>query len=402
MSGISRSSSSGGLFSSRSSSRQSGGSLFSSRARSNSGSSGGTRSGSLFSSRAGSNTGTSGGTRSGSLFSSRSRSNSGSSGGTRSGSLFSSRSGSNTGTGSGTRSSSLFSSRSGSNTNTGTRSSSLFSSRNTSTTNYNNNAAQENEQQRTIDPSEQIGNIVDAYNVESERCQFKFVFYNNLSQGQQIQVPKPQNVNETFWALAIQNNPDPLRFIPVLVVGFEDLKNRMEKQKSLLKEQMKSLQRILQVIENLEHHHELKTKKRLEQYKRKQIVLAQKLLNVLWKLEVIKAKEIEFQMDEEIFRKKIESIFNEINQPNKYRKKLDTLVGRIHVAEDLLITNFERQNQKQVEISEESKQNIFKLLKQQQDGLEHITKILETDSRTVQTVSEKMKNLDSEDLDQKF
>ncbi|KAJ6241583.1 nucleoporin p54 [Anaeramoeba flamelloides] len=364
MSGISRSTSSGGLFSSRSSSRQSGGSLFSSRARSNSGSSGGSRSGSLFSSRSGTNSGTGGGSRSGSLFSSRSGTNSNTGGGSRSGSL--------------------------------------FSSRNTSTTNYNNNATQENEQQRTIDPSEQIGNIVDAYNVESERCQFKFVFYNNISQGQQIQVPKPQNVNETFWALAIQNNPDPLRFIPVLVVGFEDLKNRMEKQKSTLNEQTKSLQRILQVIANLEHHHELKTKKRLEQYKRKQIVLAQKLLNVLWKLEVIKAKEIEFQMDEEIFRKKIESIFNEINQPNKYRKKLDTLVGRIHVAEDLLITNFERQNQKQVEISEESKQNIFKLLKQQQDGLEHITKILETDSRTVQTVSEKMKNLDSEDLDQKF
>lgn len=41
---------------------------------------------------------------------------------------------------------------------------------------------------------------------------------------------KPPNADERLWQQAMHNNPDPKYLVPVLAVGFDDVKKRVDEQ----------------------------------------------------------------------------------------------------------------------------------------------------------------------------
>ncbi len=94
-------------------------------------------------------------------------------------------------------------------------------------------------------------------------CRFAYYFYNNAGNAANlklIQGRRPDAVgpmHDQLWMAAVRENPDPNRLYPVLALGFNDLKKRIESQEREAQRQRALLQTLATRLSALEQKHSL-------------------------------------------------------------------------------------------------------------------------------------------------
>eukprot|EP01116_Phalansterium_solitarium_P012053 TRINITY_DN28007_c0_g1_i1.p1 TRINITY_DN28007_c0_g1~~TRINITY_DN28007_c0_g1_i1.p1 ORF type:complete len:450 (+),score=154.65 TRINITY_DN28007_c0_g1_i1:76-1425(+) len=221
---------------------------------------------------------------------------------------------------------------------------------------------------------DRITAIANAWNPQNADCRFRFMLYNRVPENEVMLHGRPPNVNEMLWNQAMQSNPDPKRLVPVQAVGFSDLKARVDEQDKTTTQIKDAIQEIQTFVENVQRRHEIEMLVKIEQCKQQHLQLAHRLIKVMKKLEVLRCKGCPVTLEEEQLREQLAALQREMQQPTRYRNRLNELAALVRIQADKAPEEYDR-------LDEESLESIHKYLSDQQQGLKHLTDVLRTDAR---------------------
>lgn len=138
----------------------------------------------------------------------------------------------------------------------------------------------------------------------------------------------PLGIDQLTWSQAKLENPDPNKFIPVPLIGFESLNERFELQEQEINQQKNRVRILANEVSSLERSIE-STKAKLEEARKKNVPIRAKVLRAMVYLDVMKKKGFPIQPEEDELRAKLEKISQELNAPNKFRGCLNELISRV-------------------------------------------------------------------------
>lgn len=221
-------------------------------------------------------------------------------------------------------------------------------------------------------PQEAIRAYGMCWSKETAACRFNHAFYYVVPPGDVPKYTRPPNVDERSWALAVQQNPDPQRMVPVFAKGFEDLKKRVDEQDAAIKEHEATLQNANKLTNAIYHKHQVGTIVKMEAYKRRNMELASRVLRVMKKVETLRALGIPSVPEEEVFRDRLQTLRRELNQPDSSKSRLNEITSLVRMQDEMQDLNYDT-------IDEENMDKIFQVLQQQQEGLVRLTEIVMRD-----------------------
>ncbi|ESO89471.1 hypothetical protein LOTGIDRAFT_192964 [Lottia gigantea] len=193
----------------------------------------------------------------------------------------------------------------------------------------------------------------------------------------------PAGIDPLLWQQAKLDNPNPEEYVPVPMIGFKEVQQRLkyqEQQTSLHQQRIDEMGEDLSELQN--KHSNMLAK--LEEYKRKHLELGHRLLQVIVKQEVYRKMGYAIQAEEEHTKVQLEAIQAELNHPTQFKGRLNELMSQIRMQNHLFTNRPDVNYHMDIELQHEMKQ----LLKQQQEGLEHLIQIIKDDSQDLDLIEQ--------------
>ncbi|KAG0040627.1 hypothetical protein BGZ82_000585 [Podila clonocystis] len=229
-----------------------------------------------------------------------------------------------------------------------------------------------------------------AWDPTHPNCQFKFYFYNFVHPDDVSKYGPPPNTDPHEWMQAMQESPDRECMVPALAVGFEDLKKRMESQNDMTEMQRIKLDEVEAKMNDIMQFHLLQTASKVREFKRRHIQLAQRVLTLMKRVQILRNRGVPISQEEEKLRGRLEELLEQLKNPAHFRGKITELWAQIQILKDSKRLhpsgNYEVSDEAQLEV-------IGKVLTDQQAGLQHITSVLQKDMADIETLQRKLEEI---------
>ena len=214
----------------------------------------------------------------------------------------------------------------------------------------------------------------------NENCEFDFIGYEVRKEGH-ARSERPEGCDQTKWALAEDDNPDPDIYDLKYEVGISALIKREEEQsKNIddLKQYLKWSQDVFQAVEK----HSRNTSKKGKYLLKKQKDLQQKLLQIMQKVEVMRCHGRPVSFEEQRLRDDLERIKLQMRDPEKALHNIKIRIAQLERKNDAAITA--------TEIDEDDLLIFHGTLTKMRQGLQHLTDILMKDDRDLKIIERKL------------
>ncbi|CEL53270.1 Nucleoporin nup44 OS=Schizosaccharomyces pombe (strain 972 / ATCC 24843) GN=nup44 PE=2 SV=1 [Rhizoctonia solani AG-1 IB] len=231
---------------------------------------------------------------------------------------------------------------------------------------------------------QRIEAIYQAWSPGSPDCRFQYYFYNLVENPQAY--GRPMNAtNEALWKRAISENPNPERLVPALAIGFDDLKKRALSQQHENQSHIAALAQLRTRLTAVTAKHDTTRLARLAQTHTELSRRVRALARQLHML-IPAVRRSALAPEEEELRRKLLAL--------EEGAGLARLAGRMNelwaMAGSVQARGKETAGGR-VEwavVDEEGLASIAQILKDQQNGLAHVTKILQDDLRALKIIQE--------------
>ncbi|KAF9905349.1 hypothetical protein EC991_001714 [Linnemannia zychae] len=234
--------------------------------------------------------------------------------------------------------------------------------------------------------------IKNAWDPTHPNCQFKHFFYNFVHPDDVNKYGPPPNIDVYEWNQALMECPDRECMVPALAVGFEDLKKRMESQNEMTEIQRIKLEEIEVKMNEIMQFHMLQTANKVREFKRRHIQLAQRVLTLMKRVQILRNRGVPLRADEEVLRVRLENALEQLRNPAHFRGKITELWAQLQILKDSKrlhpTGNYEVSDEAQLEV-------ISKVLQDQQAGLQHLTMVLHKDMQDIETLQRKLEEIGS-------
>lgn len=239
----------------------------------------------------------------------------------------------------------------------------------------------------------------------SPYCALKYVFYNRVDPSQAKYYRRPETFDPSLWQQAMALNPDPEHLVPHQACGYPDLKARLDAQDSETGSQASALADAETFLRLKLEEHSLRTALKLDQLKRDSLLLSHRLLTVSSHIEILRARGLPIQPDEDTWRQQLHNLLLQLSKPNEYRGRLNELSSRVRMQQQLFSQQQQHSDSAILSSSSSSSSShsdafsssdldqFSKFLQHQQAGLEHLIDILNADLKNMQTLSDSMYHL---------
>lgn len=270
------------------------------------------------------------------------------------------------------------------------------------------------------DKLEQIRAAWDVQNIQT--CHFLYYFYNSLPPNMpQLAEEAGRNPNfgrrqdalgpkhDALWLQTLRENPDRSKLVPVLAVGFEDLKTRMDLQEAEAARQSTKLVELQKRLDDLTSKHSLSNSVRISAISRKQTTLHHRLIGLAKRIHLLipalRGHSITYGEEQlknllRICETELESISSmAANQASDGRNSQaqHRLRGRINELWALLGTlKSKREAARSANdgnaplewavVDESAIEDVVKILASQQQGLDHISSTVQNDTKVLDTI----------------
>ncbi|GAN02045.1 nucleoporin nup44 [Mucor ambiguus] len=219
---------------------------------------------------------------------------------------------------------------------------------------------------------------------KSPNCRFQHYFYNVVSPQEAHLYQKPVDHDQAAWDAAQAANPDRTTRVPALAIGFDDVQKRMDEQHKLSEAHSAKLAEIETMIKEIQKKSQLETAVKLEEYKRKHMQAAQRVIKFLKYAQVLRNKGLSITPDEEVMRARLENIQDQLQRSEQFHGKLSQLWAQLQFIKESgrkygKIDGVDEWDA----VSEENMRGITKILDEQNNGVQHIIEVIETDTAEV-------------------
>lgn len=186
----------------------------------------------------------------------------------------------------------------------------------------------------------------------------------------------PDGIDPKIWEQAKQNNPDPSKFIPIPLIGFQALNERFKMQQFETQQQRARLRQLSDQVSEMQKH-VASMKSKLEECRRKRVVLGNRVLKVLIMQEIENRRGFPIQADEEKLRSRMENILSELHAQTKYKGCLNELMSQLKQVQN------QQHRTPNVHLDDSVVEDIKNHLKNELYGIEHLIKIINQDNEIV-------------------
>ncbi|CBQ71047.1 related to NUP57-nuclear pore protein [Sporisorium reilianum SRZ2] len=249
-------------------------------------------------------------------------------------------------------------------------------------------------------------------------CRFAYYFYNNAGNAsnlKHIQGRRPDAVgpmHDQLWAAAVRENPDPNRLYPVLALGFNDLQKRIESQAREAQRQRALLQSLAARLAALEQKHSLSNSVRAQAAQNRQAQLHHRLVALVAKTQllvpalrgrsisrdeerliaILEACEAEITGSSALSSRPAPSSAPAASSVHTHPANHARLRARINELWAYLgVMRARREGRSATTewavVDPNGLDNVTRILAQQQQGLNHLCTTLETDAKTMDTIT---------------
>ena len=181
-------------------------------------------------------------------------------------------------------------------------------------------------------------------------------------------------ISEKLWAQAEANAViKGVKVFPHPIVGFEQLKGRIQNQRERADQLMKQAER-LKKIAAANKATLVSTKLKIEAQKRKQLDLRGVLIQVMKEVERLHHWNLPTKKNDILFRERMSGLMAELMLPHRFSSQLTEL-------ESQMANQNLHQESQQLHLSPMDKERVFDFLSQQQRGLHELTEIVRKDVR---------------------
>ncbi|KAF8241135.1 hypothetical protein L208DRAFT_1229414 [Tricholoma matsutake] len=232
--------------------------------------------------------------------------------------------------------------------------------------------------------------IYNAWNAASPQCRFQHIFYNLVDPSQVSLYRQPPNVTAEVWEKATRENPDPTRLVPVVAIGFDDLRERVEAQARQADDHKTRIKDIKARLDALTERHTLSNVSRLQRAAAQQTQLTQRLLAFIQHLHLLipAIRSSSIRPEEEQLRGKLEEIEEDVKR-GRIKGKLNelwALIGAVNAARERGGGKNAGKTGEWAVVDEDGLAQIAQILSEQQAGLAHLTKILQRDLKDLAVI----------------
>ena len=236
-------------------------------------------------------------------------------------------------------------------------------------------------------PTQSIALIMAQYDPQNSHCKFRHILYNRVDKEQIAQYTRPPNIEPSLWHQAVSANPDPSRLVPAQAVGFQDLKSRIDEQDKITHQQTEQIETIKKFLQTVQNNHDLDTRLRIEEYRRRHLEQCHRMIRIVKKLEILKSKGHSVNQVEEQMRSKLESCKRELNRPTHFKGRLNELQAQVRMQED-------RQSYtKYPSLTTDDQEQIFEFLSNQTEGIAQLTNVLKKIKQDLEIFKEEMEGM---------
>lgn len=190
----------------------------------------------------------------------------------------------------------------------------------------------------------------------------------------------PDGIDPKIWEQAKQNNPDPKKFIPVPLIGFQALNERFKMQLFETQQQRARLKQLSEQVAEMQKH-VAAMKSKLEECRRKKVVLSNRVLKVSIMQEIENRKGFPIQADEEKLRSRMENIISELHAQTKYKSCLIELMSQLKQVQN------QQHRTAHVNLDDTVVDDIKSHLKNELNGIQHLIKIIDHDKEILANAS---------------
>ncbi|XP_055621029.1 probable nucleoporin Nup54 isoform X2 [Toxorhynchites rutilus septentrionalis] len=199
----------------------------------------------------------------------------------------------------------------------------------------------------------------------------------------------PKGIDPRMWQQAKIDNPDPKRFIPVPMIGFQELKWRIKCQEGETGIHVSYLDKVEKEIEQLKQRHTNTTAKIME-HRRKFAELSHRILKIIVKQESTRKMGLGLSPEEEIIRSKLENMHALVSTPTQFKGKLSELLSQMRM----------QRNQwahtggiNEYTLDKDSSEEMKSFLTMQQKAMAYLVETVNKDLKDLKIISDGMARL---------
>jgi len=184
----------------------------------------------------------------------------------------------------------------------------------------------------------------------------------------------PAAIDPVIWKQANLENPDKEKMIPVPMMGFKSLNQRLQLQNQMTEGHQNRNDIIQKEIRKLQDK-QATTRSKIEERKRRILDLSHRVLEVIIQQEIQRKSGLAIQTEEEQLRTQLEALNNQLRAPTQFRGRINELLSsiRMQYEGDMRPISGPTGSLDTTAIAD-----IQKHLKNQQEGINHMVELMKT------------------------
>uniref|UniRef100_A0A182QB03 Nucleoporin Nup54 alpha-helical domain-containing protein n=1 Tax=Anopheles farauti TaxID=69004 RepID=A0A182QB03_9DIPT len=199
----------------------------------------------------------------------------------------------------------------------------------------------------------------------------------------------PKGIDPRMWEQAKMDNPDPKRFIPVPMIGFQDLKWRIKCQENETEIHASYLAKVEKEIAELKQRH-MNTTAKIADHRRNFAELSHRILRVIVKQESTRKLGLALSPEEEMIRSKLENMQALVSTPTQFRGRLSELLSQMRMQRNQWAHgNFLNE----YTLDKDATHEMQSFLTMQQKAVAFLIDTIHKDMKTLKIISEGMTQL---------
>ncbi|KZC08218.1 PREDICTED: nuclear pore complex protein Nup54-like [Dufourea novaeangliae] len=197
----------------------------------------------------------------------------------------------------------------------------------------------------------------------------------------------PCSIDPRLWKQAQLDNPNPGMYIPVPMIGFQQVKHRLKCQEEETSRHRNFLDMASEEIQNLQRQHTA-IQSRLKEHRRNLLELQHRVLQVLVRQEITRKVGLSLQSEEEVLTRRFETMHSQISAPTQFKGRISEMLSQLRMR-----NHIDTQNQERYAMDPIAQDDIKAYLSMEQQGMAQLISTIHSDLESLKIIKDGMSDL---------
>ncbi|KAK9306349.1 hypothetical protein QLX08_003031 [Tetragonisca angustula] len=197
----------------------------------------------------------------------------------------------------------------------------------------------------------------------------------------------PCSIDPRLWKQAQLDNPNPELYIPVPMIGFQQIKHRLKCQGEETTRHRNFLDMAAEEIQKLQRQHSA-IQARLKEHRRTLLELQHRVLQVLVRQEITRKVGLSLQPEEEVLTRRFESMHSQVSAPTQFKGRISEMLSQLRMR-----NHIDTQNQERYAMDPIAQDDIKAYLTMEQQGMAQLVATINSDLESLKIIKDGMSEL---------